>query len=167
MTGLSCPTFRGNLCISRIAQVGINSMQQRSPWETYSRYTCEEIPSLFRNPKIHYRVHKIPPIDPIWSEIIPFHVFLHPYIFKMLFNIIFHLRPGHQFQTNSFFYLRYIPFLILKILPVSHRKQCSHCSGLCNHSFDKKKNSVVLVRKRTIPTERPQPVGEVSANFSW
>jgi hypothetical protein len=27
-------------------------------------------------------------------------------------------------------------------------------------------NSVVLVRKRTIPTERPQPVGEVSANFS-
>jgi hypothetical protein len=28
-------------------------------------------------------------------------------------------------------------------------------------------NSVVLVRNRTIPTERPQPVGEVSANFSW
>jgi hypothetical protein len=28
-----------------------------------------------------------------------------------------------------------------------------------------KLNSVVLVRKRTIPTERPQPVGEVSANF--
>jgi hypothetical protein len=26
-----------------------------------------------------------------------------------------------------------------------------------------KLNSVVLVRKRTIPTERPQPVGEVSA----
>jgi hypothetical protein len=26
--------------------------------------------------------------------------------------------------------------------------------------------SVVLVRKRTILTERPQPVGEVSANFS-
>jgi hypothetical protein len=31
----------------------------------------------------------------------------------------------------------------------------------------KKTNSVVLVRKRTIPTERPQPVGEVSANFCW
>jgi hypothetical protein len=30
----------------------------------------------------------------------------------------------------------------------------------------KKLNSVVSVRKRTIPTERPQPVGEVSANFS-
>ena len=28
-----------------------------------------------------------------------------------------------------------------------------------------KKNSVALVRDRTIPTERPPPVGEVSANF--
>jgi hypothetical protein len=27
-------------------------------------------------------------------------------------------------------------------------------------------NSVILVRNRTIPTERPQPAGEVSANFS-
>jgi hypothetical protein len=33
--------------------------------------------------------------------------------------------------------------------------------------FTRQKNSVVLVRKRTIPTERPQPAGEVSANFSW
>ena len=30
---------------------------------------------------------------------------------------------------------------------------------------EEKKNSVALVRKRTIPTERPPPVGEVSANF--
>jgi hypothetical protein len=29
-----------------------------------------------------------------------------------------------------------------------------------------KKNSVALVRKRTIPTERPPLVGEVNANFS-
>ena len=27
------------------------------------------------------------------------------------------------------------------------------------------KNSVTLVRERTIPTERPPPVGEVSASF--
>jgi hypothetical protein len=30
-----------------------------------------------------------------------------------------------------------------------------------------KLNSVALVRERTIPTERPPPVGEVSANFLW
>jgi hypothetical protein len=32
---------------------------------------------------------------------------------------------------------------------------------------NKQTNSVVLVHKRTIPTEQPQPVGEVSANYSW
>jgi hypothetical protein len=31
---------------------------------------------------------------------------------------------------------------------------------------NKKKISMALVRKRTIPTERPPLVGEVSANFS-
>jgi hypothetical protein len=31
--------------------------------------------------------------------------------------------------------------------------------------FYHKLNSVALVRERTIPTERPPPVGEVSANF--
>ena len=31
--------------------------------------------------------------------------------------------------------------------------------------LETKLNSVALVRERTIPTERPPPVGEVSANF--
>ena len=31
--------------------------------------------------------------------------------------------------------------------------------------YRKEENSVALVRERTIPTERPPPVGEVSANF--
>ena len=36
---------------------------------------------------------------------------------------------------------------------------------ICAHLPVKKKNSVALVRERTIPTERPPLVGEVSANF--
>jgi hypothetical protein len=35
----------------------------------------------------------------------------------------------------------------------------------CGTSLKTKLNSVALVRERTIPTERPPPVGEVSANF--
>jgi hypothetical protein len=55
---------------------------------------------------------------------------------------------------------------------VSHHVHVSQCSPSPHPerrpSMNKKKklNSVVLVRKRTIPTERPQPAGEVSANFS-
>ena len=33
-----------------------------------------------------------------------------------------------------------------------------------NRQTNKQTNSVALVRERTIPTERPPPVGEVSAN---
>jgi len=36
-------------------------------------------------------------------------------------------------------------------------------SGVKN--FEEASNSVALVRTQTIPTERPPPVGEVSANF--
>ena len=40
------------------------------------------------------------------------------------------------------------------------------CRSRPLHSYlEKKKNSVALVRERTISTERPPPVGEVSANF--
>ena len=35
----------------------------------------------------------------------------------------------------------------------------------CGPNYQTKLNSVALVRERTIPTERPPPVGEVSANF--
>jgi hypothetical protein len=37
---------------------------------------------------------------------------------------------------------------------------------LCNIKLKLKLNSVVLVRKRTIPTERPQPAGEISATLA-
>jgi hypothetical protein len=47
-------------------------------------------------------------------------------------------------------------------------RQCYdwHAQSLNIFKYFIKKNSVVLARKRTIPTERPQPAGEVSANFS-
>ena len=40
---------------------------------------------------------------------------------------------------------------------------CPYPESLFGHKT--KLNSVALVRERTIPTERPPPVGEVSANF--
>jgi hypothetical protein len=46
---------------------------------------------------------------------------------------------------------------------LQHFRNTSLVEDLC---YKKKLNSVVLVRKRTILTERPQPVDEVNANFS-
>ena len=46
-----------------------------------------------------------------------------------------------------------------------YKLRFSH-KAISRHKYQNKQtNSVVLVRTRTIPTERPPPVGEVSANF--
>ena len=44
-------------------------------------------------------------------------------------------------------------------------KSVKQIAILFGNGEHKKKNSVALVRERTIPTERPPPVGEVNANF--
>jgi hypothetical protein len=48
----------------------------------------------------------------------------------------------------------------------SNSKTVGLCAMLEDTNERIKKNSVTLVRKRTIPTERPPHTGEVSANFS-
>jgi hypothetical protein len=60
--------------------------------------------------------------------------------------------------------------LILHLLGITRLdKEKNQCirqkTGAQNIVKEIKLNSVALVRERTIPTERPPPVGEVSANF--
>jgi hypothetical protein len=53
------------------------------------------------------------------------------------------------------------------ISPSAHRKRVlgANAFHFDKYWFIKKLNSVAFVRERTIPTERPPLVGEVSANF--
>ena len=62
------------------------------------------------------------------------------------------LSPDHSSCST-------VPAFVLHLF--RHRDRMDHGVAIClGHT-----NSVALVRERTIPTERPPPVGEVSTNF--
>jgi hypothetical protein len=49
-------------------------MQQSPSWETNNRSSSQEIPHRLWNQKVHYRVHRSPPLDPILHKINPVHI---------------------------------------------------------------------------------------------
>jgi hypothetical protein len=62
-------------------------MQLCPSWEATDATATKEFPNILWNPKIHYCVHKSPPLFPILSQINPVHT-IPSYLFKSHRNIV-------------------------------------------------------------------------------
>jgi hypothetical protein len=93
------------------------SLIELSPsWEAANCAATQEFPTFLWNPKIHYGVHKSPPLVPILSQINPIHTTLS----KIHFNIVHHLSLG----IHSGLFLSGCPINILYVFLLPIRATC-------------------------------------------
>jgi hypothetical protein len=104
-------------------EVITNFMELSPSWDAASAAT-QELSNILWNPKVHYRVHKSPPLVPILNQIDPVHT-NQSYLPKSNFNIIPRIRLGlpsglfpFGFPTNILYAFLFSPF-VLHALPIS------------------------------------------------
>jgi hypothetical protein len=104
-----------NLQIHLLTYLLTTHSMKHSPWEANRFAASQEIPRILWNPKVHYRIHKCPPLVSILSQPNPVHT-LTSHFLKILLNIILSSTPGSPQWSLS--------------LRFHHQKPCTRLSPL-------------------------------------
>jgi hypothetical protein len=92
-----------------------HSLTEPNPyWEAAHCGAAQELPSVLWNPKVHYRVHKSPPLVPILSQIDPIPT-IPSYLSKIHFNIVHPPTSWSSLWSLSFYISHLYAFLFSPI----------------------------------------------------